>query len=452
MLAQSVQTQKVSVLFAGYRSKSPTFTEHSKSFDDMLQSRVSPEQTEETKEAVQKEEKKMLTVRNTDQKTDAVAKKSEKTDVSETEKAADTRAQTTEGEEEDATEYAKKVVSLISQVVEIINRSLGLTKEQTEQILQEAGLSEQDLLDPKELKVFFLSAKQEETTVLLTDAKLLGEFNRLAQEVTEKVQEVQLPAELMTTLSKLSEENNNAAGDVFLQGENALVTEDDLTQKPDGADVLTQTKEKAVFREVTLTFKTETQASETTPWQSKKESLVKEPEQLPEYQFLQNLQKALEPGIEPADRAYGLTGQIREIADQLLETVRVVVSDQTTSLEIQLTPEHLGKVQLTVSEQDGVLKAKFFTENELSKEAIERNLVQFKETLNEQGLKVESIEVMVSEFSFDKNGQAGQSGHKEGNKGKRQLISEEIKDAAAGNDRVAEHFMLEGESTVIYKV
>ena len=42
-----------------------------------------------------------------------------------------------------------------------------------------------------------------------------------------------------------------------------------------------------------------------------------------------------------------------------------------------LTPEELGRVNLTIVEQDGVMKASFVTENELAKEAIESNLVQF---------------------------------------------------------------------------
>ena len=106
---------------------------------------------------------------------------------------------------------------------------------------------------------------------------------------------------------------------------------------------------------------------------------------------------------------------------------------------------------MKVTEQNGVLKATFTTENELAKEAIESNIVQFKETLNEQGLKVDSIEVMVGGFSFDKNGEAGQSGQEEKKNNHRSFMSEEeLTGVKEDTDQLARHFMEGGESTVNY--
>ena len=142
---------------------------------------------------------------------------------------------------------------------------------------------------------------------------------------------------------------------------------------------------------------------------------------------------------------------IREIADQILEKVKVSVTAETTSLEIVLTPEELGRVNLTVSaERDGTMKATFVTENELAKEAIERNLVQFKETLQEQGLKVDNIEVTVGNFEFDKNGQAGESSQEEQKNGNRRFLSDEELGQKDDNDQLAKVFLEGGESTVNY--
>ena len=141
---------------------------------------------------------------------------------------------------------------------------------------------------------------------------------------------------------------------------------------------------------------------------------------------------------------------VREIADQILEKVKVSITAETTSLEITLTPEELGKVNLKVTDQDGMLKASFVTENELAKEAIESNLVQFKEMLNEQGLKVDSIEVMVGGFTFDKNGEAGQSAQEEKKNGNRRFFDESEQMQVEETDQLARHFMEGGESTVNY--
>ena len=142
---------------------------------------------------------------------------------------------------------------------------------------------------------------------------------------------------------------------------------------------------------------------------------------------------------------------IREIADQMMEQIKVSVTSETTSLEIVLTPEELGRVNLTVtSEQDGSLKASFVAENELTKEAIERNIIQFKETLQEQGLKVDTIEVTVGNFSFDKNNQTGDSSQEEHKNGNRRFVTDEEIGQTDETDQLAKIFMDGGESTVNY--
>ena len=167
-------------------------------------------------------------------------------------------------------------------------------------------------------------------------------------------------------------------------------------------------------------------------------------------QFVQNLQQAAEE-IGEVTGQKDIVQMIREIADQILEKVKVSVTPETTSLEIVLTPEELGRVNLTVSaEQDGTLKAKFVTENELAREAIERNLVQFKEMLTEQGLKVDSIEVAVGNFEFDKNGQAGESSQEEKKNGNRQFMADEEIGQKDDTDQLARILMEGGESTVNY--
>ena len=167
-------------------------------------------------------------------------------------------------------------------------------------------------------------------------------------------------------------------------------------------------------------------------------------------QFVQNLQQAAEE-IGEITGQKDMVQMIREIADQILEKVKVSVTAETTSLEIVLTPEELGRVNLTVSaEQDGMMKAKFVTENELAKEAIERNLVQFKEMLNEQGLKVDTIEVTVGNFEFDKNGQAGESSQEEKKNGNRQFMNDDELAQKEETDQLARVFMEGGESTVNY--
>ena len=72
-------------------------------------------------------------------------------------------------------------------------------------------------------------------------------------------------------------------------------------------------------------------------------------------------------------------------------------------MEIQLNPEKLGKVNLSVVSKNGQMTASFVTESEMAKNALESQMQQLKDTLQNQGLKVDAIEVSVSDFKFEQS-------------------------------------------------
>lgn len=95
--------------------------------------------------------------------------------------------------------------------------------------------------------------------------------------------------------------------------------------------------------------------------------------------------------------------QLREIANQVIEAIRVNVKPDTTGLEIQLNPEHLGKVNVAIEMKEGVAVANFIVRNEMARMALENQMQTLKDTFENQGLKVESVEVTVSDFSFEQS-------------------------------------------------
>lgn len=94
---------------------------------------------------------------------------------------------------------------------------------------------------------------------------------------------------------------------------------------------------------------------------------------------------------------------IRQVVDQIKWNIKTDV----TSMQMQLYPEHLGKVAIQVVSRNGVLTAQIAAENEAAKTALESQLGILKESFENQGLKVESVEVMVSSRGFDQNNDAG---------------------------------------------
>ena len=101
-------------------------------------------------------------------------------------------------------------------------------------------------------------------------------------------------------------------------------------------------------------------------------------------------------------------GSYESIIRQVAEQVRVQVTADASTMEMQLNPESLGKLSLSVELKQGMLTAKFIVENEQVKEAIEGQAVMLREDLDKQGVKVEAIEVAVETHEFERNLEQGQ--------------------------------------------
>ena len=92
-----------------------------------------------------------------------------------------------------------------------------------------------------------------------------------------------------------------------------------------------------------------------------------------------------------------------QIMEQLAEQIKVVVTPDTTSMEMQLNPENLGKIYLHISSEEGVVNAQFMATNDVVKEALETQIVALRENLTQAGVKVDAIEVTIASHEFESN-------------------------------------------------
>ena len=99
----------------------------------------------------------------------------------------------------------------------------------------------------------------------------------------------------------------------------------------------------------------------------------------------------------------GGSGLSQRIFSQILDGISANVGPDTTSIELQLNPESLGKVSITVSAKEGILTAQIAAQNQVAKEAIESQISALKESFEEQGLKVEEVEITLASRQFDQN-------------------------------------------------
>lgn len=148
----------------------------------------------------------------------------------------------------------------------------------------------------------------------------------------------------------------------------------------------------------------------------------------------------------------------QDIMRQVLEYMKLQVKPEESSIEMQLHPANLGTLQIHVAARGGVLTANFIAQNEAVKAALESQMVQLRESFEEQGVKVEAIEVTVQTHQFEQNLEQGRGRQpQETTEGKRprarrlsihSMEDEQLAEELESEDRLAVEMMAANGGTV----
>ncbi|MBR3811077.1 MAG: flagellar hook-length control protein FliK [Agathobacter sp.] len=346
----------------------------------------------------------------------------ESTDTEET-KALEENTETVEEELEQKAE----------ELVEEIARELGVTVEDVEKVLEELGISMAGLFDKENLtQVIVVLSGAEDVTQIVMDEELFAQVNNLLGKMEEMLSEVSencdVTVEELMEYVKTEEFNSefkmeNSEVEV-LEAENV----ENETELKETIKVEVETTEETSETKTDNTVKvTEFETSESTSGHTERDMSHSQAET--NHQFLtnvasdnnlQNVALSVENGLNQY-----FTYEAREIMQQILDYIKVSVKPDMTSLQMQLNPEELGTLQIEVSNKNGMLTAQFTTQDESVKAIIEGQLIQLKENLNEQGLKVQAVEVTVASQQFDrnldKNGNEGTTQQENPNAPKKQI-------------------------------
>ena len=109
--------------------------------------------------------------------------------------------------------------------------------------------------------------------------------------------------------------------------------------------------------------------------------------------------EALTQETEAAD-SYLDAGQIMK---QVTDFMRNHLNAQGSSVELQLHPASLGTLNISVTAKNGIVTAQFTAQDEAVRAILEGQVAELRSRLDEQGVKVEAIEVTVSSHEFERN-------------------------------------------------
>lgn len=327
--------------------------------------------------------------------------------------------------------------AVLSQIMQTVTQALGITNEQLTEALGALNMEPADLLEPSNAAKLVMELNGTgDISDLLTNEDLSGQLKTLTDALDNMGKEDGLTKEAMSDI--LRQADALAAGGA---NENQAEAE----PKTKGADVPEENGE-AKEKEITITVEKQT---------SEKPG-VREEMTGKDHHSRHNDKPAPQSGMVEAfveNLAVKGSGQtdltgvmervetMREIVNQVVEQIKVTVKPDLSSMELQLNPEHLGRINLSVAAKDGVLTATFTAQNEIAKEALESQVQVLRENLSEQGLKVEAIEVTVSsfEFNFNQNSQMDQKQNQKDNGSPRRI---NLDDFDEGSSDVTEEEIL----------
>lgn len=91
--------------------------------------------------------------------------------------------------------------------------------------------------------------------------------------------------------------------------------------------------------------------------------------------------------------------KIEEILRQVVNHVRLRVGNGHSEIRIHLKPEFLGQLKIAVQIEGGLIAASFTAENLQVKQLLEANLPLLKQSLEEQGLRFDRLDVSLDAWS-----------------------------------------------------
>lgn len=311
-------------------------------------------------------------------------------------------------------EEAEAVSALLVQVRQVICETLGITEDQLTETMDALDLQDTDLLNRDSLQQIFLNINQADPTEFLTNEALFADFSELVQGVEQATKQSGFTLEdVRTVLQDMENAEFVPAETVDMTTEHTEEVPEQETTDGDMADMPAENAE-ARTSDVSQETKAEngTSGEEGHKAEAKREgnttTISSETDANVKNVFIDTLvnyavNEAGEANLEAA-------AQVREIANQIMEQIKITIRPEQTNMELQLNPEHLGRVNLTITEKEGMMTAQFTTQTEVAKEAIESQMAALRESLQNQGIKVEVIEVTVSEFGFEWEQEADRNG------------------------------------------
>lgn len=263
------------------------------------------------------------------------------------------------------------------------------------------GMSKSDFLEEVE---DFNAKSQTGSDVFKEDAPAL------AQEIAVDAADSGNTSENVSAEEESATNTNNVSTEKkSVQGETTVNTSDNSSDTK--VEVSVTKSEESSSQQSSYSSQSEDDMSEVTHDQTiSEDDVTTDNQHTVRNDFIQNLNQAVNDTVQVAKPESVRMQQMVDIVNQVVERIKVSIGTESTSMEMQLNPEHLGKLLLNVSSKNGVMTAVFSVQSEEARAALESQMYTLRENLELRELKVDAVEVNVSDFDFSHSDQQTMNG------------------------------------------
>ena len=324
------------------------------------------------------------------EKSDAQTAKSSSQDVNAADAGSNNKAQSVNGA--DKNELNDKVNEAVQDVKDTIRDELDVSDEDIAKAMEVLGMTATDLLSVVKVTELVGELTGTDAITLITDDDMLSRLTSVLDVVNAAQQDiadmsgvnVEDVSDVIATANTEADVNKDVTDNVVSNNQPAAIEEslsDMLAKK-----ITTDGSAKQQNNAGEQNHNTETYGSVAD-------------------NMIQSMSDSF-ADIITEDTAYVSEA---DIVNQVIDQIKLTSGKELTSIEVMLNPERLGSVHVTVSAKNGILTAQIAAQNEQVKTALENQMTTLRENFENQGIKVDAVEITVMTHQFEAGQNFGQN-------------------------------------------
>lgn len=345
-------------------------------------------------------------------------------------------------------EVKKITDDISSQIVEKVTDDLDISEDELNNAMQLLGLTAMDLLNPANLVALYceVTGNASDPQALVLNADFTALFNDVSQVASENDAQLDLLSQLTASddgeildadivSSADTTDTNESTGsvntpektvdssydDTAASGQNINDTADEAVKVYDGStqDSSYQNSDEGTSSGETGNGITSDENTEKTQSKSQVDSSFDDSgERVLHHEDGAHSDNSVlhasvseqlntDTSFEMSQSQSRLRVDTTDIIRQIVDSMSISNTTEESAINLQLTPESLGRMYINVSQKNSEISARIAVSNEAVKEALQTQMVNLKEALNNSGIRVNEVEITVASHEFERNLEQG---------------------------------------------